>query len=255
MVFAMGLVFNSHPLEARDTLPKSPAGLTATMHATLPARTLRGYGRVEAEFVEYSAADKSPASILRIACTDGSHAALTLGKYLSDLRCLGGVSESHVTAGARQLPALRIEEQGSVAAWRDGPAVIIVATEQDRDLTSLLAALPLGESNELDFHGSPVPMFLDRYDRYGWHFYFNPWSTPKGQPDYDLNANFRRWSDLRRTMHLGSTSTWASGACRDFLKRAAACFASRWRVPPAAKTPHPVKPNTLSGEHSCTARQ
>jgi hypothetical protein len=81
--------------------------------------------------------------------------------------------------------------QGTVAALRQDTQVAIVAAQQERDLVTVLAALGVGRQTGFDFVGGDVPMYLDRYDKYGWHFYFNPRSKPQNQPNYDLDYSFQ----------------------------------------------------------------
>lgn len=185
------LVSVAAPTKAAMTLPESISGLRAAQQRYLPAKELRGYGKVEGQCAEFAAADKSRASVLLIKCDDASRAALTLGKYRSDLASLGGVSNATIAVGHNSLPIVRVEGQGAVAALREDTQVAIVAAQQERDLVVLLAALGVGRQTRFDFVGGDVPMYLDRYDKYGWHFYFNPWSKPQNQPNYDLDDSFQ----------------------------------------------------------------
>ena len=154
-------------------------------------KVLRGYGPVEGTFTEYAAADGHRSSVLIITCADAEHASLCLGKYLSDLHSLGGVTDGKLTVDGVELPAVEAPGQGSIVAWRVGPQVAILAAAEPRDLVALLSAMQVARLGELDFTGGKVPMYLDRYDQFGWHFYFNPWTTPPKAPDYDLDASFQ----------------------------------------------------------------
>ena len=83
---ALGLLLvGTRWVSAAGPLPAAPPGLACVHEEDLSAKTLRGYGRVAGRFAEYAAADKSRASLLRITCADAPRAALTLGKYRSDL--------------------------------------------------------------------------------------------------------------------------------------------------------------------------
>ncbi len=146
---------------------------------------------MEGEFAEYVAADGNRSSVLIITCGDAEHASLCLGKYLSDLHCLGGVTDGKLDVGGVELPVVEAAGQGRIVAWRAGQQVAILAAAKRRDLLSLLAAIQVASLGEFDFTGSEVPMYLDRYDRFGWHFYFHPWTTPPEEPDYDLDASFQ----------------------------------------------------------------
>ena len=75
----------------------TPSEMTELRQVVLPEAPLRGYGTVGGEFVEYQLSDdQGVASVLRVACTDAAKAGIALGKYRSDLRSLGGVTERSV---------------------------------------------------------------------------------------------------------------------------------------------------------------
>ena len=72
----------------------APSGMTELRRVVLPEEPLRGYGTLGGEFVEYRLSnDQGVASVLRVACADAAKAGITLGKYRSDLRSLGGATE------------------------------------------------------------------------------------------------------------------------------------------------------------------
>ena len=162
--------------------PASAVGLRPSPSQTIARKVLRGYGPVEGTFTKYVATDGHRSSVLVITCADAERASLCLGKYSSDLHSLGGVADGKLTVGGVELPVVEAPGQGSIVACRQGRRVAIVAAAESRDLVALLSAMQVARLAELDFAGSEVPMYLDRYDKYGWHFYFDPWSKPPQRP-------------------------------------------------------------------------
>lgn len=182
------------PSHAALTLPtKAPAGMTELSRADIPVRPLRGYGSLAGQFVEYGTiADGANASILLVTCPGEAHAAIALAKYNSDLRCLGGVSDVTVRCGKKSLSVPVIAGQGAVASFRTGSTVALVAARHMPEVVTLLTALGYPSLTDVDLAGSTVPTFLDKFDKWGFGFWFpNPLATPQKQDlTYDVRDKF-----------------------------------------------------------------
>lgn len=155
-----------------------------------PEMQLRGYGRISGTL--WSGAK---GSVLEIRCEDEVKARLTHAKFLSDLRAVPfGVEQT----GDRSIrPAIwRVEGQGVVTALRSGAGVFVLAAGSGADLGELLEhGLAGGVSAAASAAEVEVPMWLDRWDQFGFRFYYRPWELPKdgsGRPvsSYDVRQEF-----------------------------------------------------------------
>jgi hypothetical protein len=172
---------------------KAPAGLTELRRSELPDMPLRGYGSLGGEFVEYAlTGGKETASVLHLRCATAEKAGITLGKYRSDLRALGGVTESTAKLRGNAIPVALIDGCGAILAARQNRTVLIVTAPGTAELDTLLNALKLDLAADLDFSGAPVPYFLDKFDRWGFGFWCNPpLRTPeKQEATYDVREKF-----------------------------------------------------------------
>lgn len=148
-------------------------------NVTLPAAALRGYGTVSGAF-----ARRGQGSVLVITCESEAKARLLQAKYLSDLTVL---------PGAKLLPGdpslVEAEGQGVLGAWQDGAKVTILAAPSLEVLDTLKAEVkPAGVTHAQ----VEVPMYLDRWDKFGWRFYYRLWQAPKGTESkgYDQLKDF-----------------------------------------------------------------
>lgn len=176
-----------------ETPQKPSAGLTEIRRLELPDTPLRGYGSLGGRYLEFGTPrEKTVGSVLQIRCADAGKAEITLGKFRTDLRCLGGVTDMNVTLGGKEFPVAAVPGQGAILALRQGTDVIVVAAPQTEDLGALLATCKLGKRTGLDFTGAAVPTYLDKIDRWGFGFWCNPpLLTPENQEEtYDLREKF-----------------------------------------------------------------
>lgn len=152
---------------------------------------LRGYGTIASKF--WKLKQPAGASLLRIDCESGSKAQLLHAKYLSDLRLLPGVKS---LALPNQLQASEIEGQGAVCALRDGKQVLVVTAPTSSALAQAVAAQvkAAGGRKLVSQAEVEVPMWLDRWDKFGFRFYYRPWMMPKAgegnQRGYDITREF-----------------------------------------------------------------
>jgi hypothetical protein len=149
---------------------------------------LRGYGTVEAQ-----SRDVGAGRLLTINCETEDAARLLQAKFLSDLDVLPGVKDDSLTVGKTTLPAKVAQGQGWLIALRKGSVVHIAVAH---DAASLASTLESGLGKQLARYDSAVeatvPMWLDRFDRHGFRFYYRAWETPnKTAPkNYDFLQEF-----------------------------------------------------------------
>jgi hypothetical protein len=157
--------------------------------------SLRGYGRVSATlWTSDHAAAPSAGTVLEITCEDEARARLTQGKYLSDLSLLPGVATTEIKIDHLPLSVREISGQGLVAALRFDHRVLIVTAPDAASFQLLLAQLPSARLASLSSSAPEVevPMWLDRWDRFGFRFYYRSWELPAGQnrSTYDFAKEF-----------------------------------------------------------------
>ena len=161
--------------------------------APLSPVKLRGYGEVSGE---WKAVDGG--STLKVRCESEAKAKLFQAKYVSDLQVLPGVSLVQLQVSGEAIPAYALGDETFLAA-RDGKEVWILTAASPAALTALeqtaLPHRPLVFKPEVD-----VPMYLDRWDKYGLRFYYAPMTVPDGQSlsTYDKNTDFA-WSVKNQT--------------------------------------------------------
>jgi len=163
----------------------------------LPPKPLRGFGKLSADFAPMGPG----ASLLRIQCESAELARLTHAKYLSDLTRLPGVTATTLVVRGRRVPAYRTSA-GIVAALTSGDSVVVLAADDERAFAALAGRGIPRDAVEADFAAQTgVPMYLERFDRYGLLIYFAPFLLPPGwdrtKPyDYGLDFDFIEQNEL-----------------------------------------------------------
>ncbi|WP_309386237.1 beta-galactosidase trimerization domain-containing protein [Cerasicoccus frondis] len=190
---------------------------------------LRGFGGVSGR-----AQGTDQDSILQIECESPEKAQLLQAKCLSDFSLISGVSEQVVRVYDRNLNALQVDSQGSIVVLQAASEVQILTAES---LASLKLAIEKDFPNGLENWSSDskveVPMWLDRWDRFSFRFYYRPWELPKGESveTYDFfqefefaekndRAGFMLWEymnsiDTAEGMTNSVYHDWARRAARD----------------------------------------
>lgn len=131
------------------------------------------------------------ASVLLIECPDAAHAGITLAKYRSDTGCLGGITPRELAVGAARVPVVEVEGQGMIWAVRQGTKVCVATATRQAELVALLQALQVEAQKDLDYRGADqVPTFLDKFDKWGWHFWYGMFKTPDDNETYDFRQDF-----------------------------------------------------------------
>ncbi|MBA3936426.1 MAG: beta-galactosidase, partial [Planctomycetes bacterium] len=186
-----GLIVSAAEATAAEdavVLDATASSAPLTLQRTLPAVPLRGYGVVAGR--HWTAA--SGGAVLEIICASADKARLTLAKYVSDLEVLPGV-----TAGTLAQPELTvarwnvttlavhmIRDQGVVLALRSGATVFVLTAVDTADLQRLLgdfAGSAAAVAGAVSTAETTVPMWLDRFDRHGFRFYYGPFTRPAPQ--------------------------------------------------------------------------
>jgi len=179
-----------------------PSGLPAQQE--MPAMRLRGYGTVSGTLRQ--AADVSSPSVLEIRCESEDKAKLVQAKFLSDLGLLHGVARKQVNTRPGEIWVSEVVGQGSIAAVRSRTLVYIFATPPGVSLAGFYEQqLPSGMDMQSSDAETTVPMYLDRWDRHGFRFYYAPWMRPRlpnGRDDegYDPAGDF---TFARKSNHSG----------------------------------------------------
>ena len=156
----------------------------------LPETTLRGYGKVSGEYYQFK-----DGSIVKIRCADEEKAKLTQAKFLSDEQLLPGVK---LTPTASLVGALEVQGEGAVAAIRSGNIVFLLNATSSANLEKLAADALSGEKEALASKAEvTVPMWLDKWDKYGWR-----------QTDYDLARMYMPDGSDRNTFDFFKPMEW-----------------------------------------------
>ncbi len=153
-----------------------------------PPVKLRGYGVLAGTFIK-TLIDGESAGALRIVCQDQEKAKLVQAKYLSDLQLLPGVEKTERNVGPRRRESLvyEVKDQGFIVAFRSQATVWILASPTIGGLEKLvyqnLAAStdPVSSTPEVG-----VPMFMDRWDKYGFRFYYGPFVKPQDADHHEV---------------------------------------------------------------------
>lgn len=150
-----------------------------------PAVKLRAYGTLSAErkFVP----GQPLSSALVITCESEPKARLVLAKYMSDLGELAGINPLPLTTARGPVTARQLDAgMGVVAAVRGGKHVYIFTAG---DASALKAVLEnnFPSDGKIDATDAeiPVPMYVDRWDKYGFRFYYGPFVVPQDANRHD----------------------------------------------------------------------
>ncbi len=165
-------------------------GVPLTLH--FPTVGLHGYGLITAT-VQFTEDHQS--SITSIFCESHSKALLLQAKYLSDAQSIPGLKNVHISISGHSIPVHLTETGGALTCMAVGRDVLIFAGNSMESLKRLLSEKTPSHFRPTDFTvRSSVPMYLDRWDRYGLLYYMAPDATPPGTPDlgqtYDYGSVF-----------------------------------------------------------------
>jgi hypothetical protein len=195
---------------------RGDGALAVNSHATglkaehdFPASKLRGYGTLSGK----AWTDGAGGSLVEISCQDVEHARLVQAKYLSDLGELPPATQpGTIQVNGTAITIATAEDAGSVAALRNGTTVVLAAAPTSDALAKLITAGVKGAAAKwTSVAEGAVPMYLDRFDKYGFRFYYAPGNLPQkpggGDDDsYDVRQDFS-WM---KSVH-GGVTLWTNG--------------------------------------------
>jgi len=219
----------------------------------LPPVALRGYGKVAGDFSRLRLASGA-ASVLQLRCADVAHARLLHAKYLSDLSLLPGVAKGTLNIGKNRIAIQAVTGQGSIAALRAAGTVFILTAPTQADLRRLIASgfngkkvVPAAVVSQPE---TTVPMYLDRWDKFGFRFYYRPWELPKGATDqtYDVTQEF----DFARQQDRSGLVFWDDQYATDTAEGLMNYVWWDWAAQAARQKHLPVAINDSGGAGSAT---
>jgi hypothetical protein len=171
---------------------------------------LRGYGTLSGK----AWSDGAGGSLLEIDCQNAEHARLLQAKYLSDLGELPPATQpGTIQVNGAGITIATADEVGAVAALRSGATVVLAAAPSGDALAKLITSGVKGSAAKwTSVAEGAVPMYLDRFDKYGFRFYYAPGNLPP-KPDgsgddtsYDVREDFN-WM---QSVH-GGVTLWTNG--------------------------------------------
>ena len=195
---AAGLVTGVGSLDLLPLSNASAAGAAGSTPLTFPPTTLRGYGAISAVFRPLH---DGQSSLTHIHCESPQKALLTQAKYLSDLGLLPGARSDTLSVGGHDIPIQHTASGGAIACYARGD-VLILAGESAEKLKLICEEFTPPSRAPSDFQArTQVPMYLDRWDKYGLLIYYGPLTAPPGVPfpgeayDYASDLEFVRDND------------------------------------------------------------
>jgi hypothetical protein len=154
-----------------------------------PQLKLRAYGSLSGERKLFP--DSPQSSVLTITCESEPKARLVLAKYLSDLGLLPGVTPLPLTTARGPVTAHQVDKQGVIAAARCGSLVYILTAADGPALQTLFNAnVPATAKVDATEAEIPVPMYVDRWDKYGFRFYYSALTKPRDAQGRDIPDNY-----------------------------------------------------------------
>jgi len=206
IVLSLGMAFHARGDDALAVNGQA-SGLKATQD--FPAKKLRGYGTLSGK----AWSDGAGGSLVRIECQDTEHARLLQAKYLSDLGELPPATQpGTIQVNGATITIATADSVGAVAALRSGATVVLAAAPSGDALAKLIAnGVKDDASKWTSVAEGTVPMYLDRFDKYGFRFYYAPGNLPQkpgGGDDtsYDVREDFN-WM---QAVH-GGVTLWTNG--------------------------------------------
>ena len=179
---ATGLIstLGAGELLAAPTTGFRPGSRSSAGAVSFPPVTLHGYGAIEAVFRPLHG---GASSLTHITCQSSDKAHLVQAKYLSDLARLPGTREDTLAAGGHALPIRRTATGGAVACYAHGSDVLILAAASPGPLAQMCETLVPHPRTPADFQARVrVPLWLDRWDKYGLLIYYGPFTAPPDVP-------------------------------------------------------------------------
>ncbi len=179
-MFSRHLIWAAMLLIASMSLPivHASTSLQAITGKTPPAidQRLTGYGRIKA-WSNDSLLDGC--QLWLVDCEDQAHAKLLQAKFISDTQ-VKNTDGKIIAAGKTQ--CFQTAQGHGIGALRHDNAVILFTLKDSTKLNALAKTLAdkLGcDPADLTWNSdAKIPMYLDRFDRHGFRFYYRPWEVP-----------------------------------------------------------------------------
>jgi len=163
----------------------------APVRKRLRGVALRGFGTISGSFATYG--KNASVSALTISCENEAKADLVLAKYLGDLGKVFQTEAVLLKSDCGDIPAHHAADQGYITAFRANDDVVICAAPSPEELSSVYRAELGSISGEAQFVSqAKVPMYLDRWDKHGFIFYYSVFMDP---PASDPPKPFYNYSD------------------------------------------------------------
>jgi hypothetical protein len=164
-----------------------------SLHKDFPQTKLRGYGSLSGK----DWTDATGGSLLQIECQDVEHARLVQAKYLSDLAEIPPATQpGQIDVGGTKISIQSADNVGAVTALRSGTTVVLAGAKTADALAKLITNSVKGNAaNWTSVAEGKIPMFLDRFDKYGFRFYYGPGNLKTDADgheiaDYDPREDF-----------------------------------------------------------------
>lgn len=151
----------------------APPGWTASSIRTVSNQTkIRGYGPVTAKFMTLrdTATDQS-VSVSVFDADSPAHALTIVSKYLADLTLSPRVSVSSLAAAKRSYRLVTVANGAGYTGCVVGRTGYVLAAAKTPELQRLLGAWSVLSGPQVVTNVTKYPMYLDRFDRFGWGFY------------------------------------------------------------------------------------
>jgi hypothetical protein len=176
------------------------------------SQKLRGYGSVETKSQIFKSASGAKVRVTEFICMNDKKASTLAGKFLADLNLSKGLKEIKIKIGDKEVPAKETSSGTVFIGSVDGTSARIISADSVKDMSDFLNQNPDTANGAVA--ASDYPMYLDRFDRYGWGMYglggfsnFHGWmkkcepKNEKKDPTEDLdflvkyNFRFEPWLD------------------------------------------------------------
>ncbi|HEY3415623.1 MAG TPA: beta-galactosidase trimerization domain-containing protein, partial [Armatimonadota bacterium] len=172
-------------------------------------QTLRGYGRVSTTRSELRTDKGDRLWVQTFRCENPEKASTLIGKFLADLTLSDGLKAITLQVAGQSVPVSVTSNGSAFVGCVDGAEARIFCAENVKTLQAYAAANPALVSGAVA--SAPYPMYLDRFDRYGWGSYgvagFDNADGPdaKGKPDATEDLKFLSDNKFRTDLWLDPT--------------------------------------------------
>lgn len=207
-------------------------------------RELHGYGAISATITPQPF---RRTSLVQIECDSPASTLLLQAKYLSDLQRLPGVVRTYRSLkDGRRIPAYGFGDDvsGQVACFARHSLVLILATSEHQLPEDLFSTEALQTASAAEFEPrAAVPMYMDRWDRYGLLCYYAPEVMPPGSQYLDQKFDYS--SGIRFAQeHETGIVLWTYPLADDFAEGLTSEQAWSWVQKSAREKRIPVHINT-----------